>query len=111
MNFLTPFENTLFHYSQLEGDLSAIDVTLYTKLYKRDLVSNLRFREGVIFEDNLFTFEYIFNTEQIFFYNKTLHHRCVRKESVMTSASKNFIDSLEVFNGLIDMCKVRTAIL
>ena len=105
MNFLTPFENTLFHYSQLEGDLSAIDVTLYTKLYKRDLVSNLRFREGVIFEDNLFTFEYIFNTEQIFFYNKTLHHRCVRKESVMTSASKNFIDSLEVFNGLIDMCK------
>ena len=66
MSFLNPLENTSFHYSVLEKNLSHIDVTVYTKFFKRSLLSNIRFKEDKIFEDNLFTFECIFNTKKIY---------------------------------------------
>lgn len=53
------------------------------------LDNDIRFYEGIIHEDNLFSFKVIFNAERAFCINGVYFHRRVREDSVMTVA-KNY---------------------
>ena len=97
--------NTIFSYEEIVEFLDDFDVTPHTKFFKKDLISEIRFDENVIFEDNLFTVDYIFNAKKIYLYNKYLYHRRVRQNSIMTTTSKNHIDTIEVANKFIDKVK------
>ena len=49
---------------------------------------NLRFEEGIIGEDNIFTFQCIMPAHRVYHIKETFFHRRVRGNSVMTSAGK-----------------------
>lgn len=97
--------NKTFNYSDYVNELIGMDVTVYTKFFKRKIISNIRFAEGLIFEDNLFTMELIFNTKSIYFHNKYLYHRRMRENSLMNSSGEMFMNSLEILNRLEELFK------
>ena len=94
-----------FNYSEYLKDLIDVDVTVYTKFFKREAVSDIRFVEELIFEDNLFTMELIFNTQSIYFHDKQLYHRRIRENSLMTCKSEKYINNLEILNMLEELFK------
>ena len=51
-----------------------LNVTSPSKFFKKSLIEDLRFPEGVIFEDNLFFTEAIFKAERVYFYKKHLYN-------------------------------------
>lgn len=56
-------------------------------VFKKNLVdkSNLRFVEGIIYEDNLFTIELISNAKNLFLIPKQFYKRRIRQDSITTS--------------------------
>ena len=99
------FGNKTFNPSDLYDKFLKLDATVYTKFFKRKLIGNIHFKEGLIFEDNLFLIEYLFNCHEIYFYDKYLYHRCFRQTSILNSNFEKHMDSLEVFKIIEDMIK------
>ena len=105
MNSLSRFYDKIFTPNEIIGNILDFDVTVYSKFFKSDLISGMRFDEKLIFEDNLFTTEAILKSEKIYFYNKYLYYRRNRNESIMTSRFKNHMDTIEVSNNVFDKIK------
>lgn len=103
MPFLTGLDD--FSFTDITDDLLSIDVTVPTKLFKQELVNNIRFNEELIFEDNLFFIEYIFRARRIKFHDECLYWRRVHDTSIINSENRNYIDVIEIFNQITD--KVR----
>ncbi len=57
------------------------------QLYRRSLIeeNHLRFYEGIIHEDNLFSFQCMILARKVGYINSAFYHRRVRGESIMTS--------------------------
>lgn len=51
--------------------------------YKRSLLENKRFVDGILFEDNLFTMEVLFDAKRIGIINEKLYERRIRSNSIM----------------------------
>ena len=100
------FKNKLFSFEDLLDDFSRIDVTVWTKFFKHDLIADVRFDEDVIFEDNLFTMEYIFRANRIYFYDKQLHHRRLRPNSIITNKNnRKHVNGITINNRMIEKIK------
>ena len=84
--------------------ITDLAVTVPGVLFRRDLISNLKFPEDLIFEDNVFFTEAVFNAKRILFYNKHLYYYRMRKDSITNSGS-NFSDIIEIRNMIIDLAK------
>lgn len=101
------FEKTIgdkvFDYKEIKEFIIPFDVTVFSKFFKRSLIKDMRFEEGCIFEDNLFYINYIFKAKRIYFYNKSLHNRRIRTESIIHSGTKNHVDVLKIHNLTRDM--------
>lgn len=93
----------IFNYKDLGSRMYDLAVTVPGVLFKKDLISDLCFPEGLIFEDNIFFMEAIFNAERVLFYNKYLYNYRSRKGSISKSGSKNFSDIIEIRNRIIDL--------
>ena len=102
MPFLLDLGDRVFGFEDIRDDLLKIDVTLYTKLFRSELLENVRFEEGLIFEDNLFYIEYIFRAKRIYFCDECLYNRRVHEHSLISSASKNYMDIIPIFNKIND---------
>lgn len=101
---LSDLKNTVFSYKDIPDKIFHIAVSPPGKLFKRNLIKDIRFIEGVIFEDNIFFIEALFNSTRLYFYDEYLYNRRVRPGSLMTS-KKNFADYIFVSNRLIDITK------
>ena len=97
--------NNVFNCHDIGETLFRISVTVHSKLFKRDLISTMRFPEGLIFEDNAFFTEAIFKAERVFFLDKYLYHRRLRAGSVTNSNNERFMDWIEIYNLLIEITK------
>lgn len=97
--------NREFKYQNYLQKLIYMDVTVYTKFFKSEIASDIRFTEGLIFEDNLFTTELIFNSKSIYFYDKYLYHRRIHENSITMSNSKNFMNILDIRNKIDSLYK------
>ena len=97
--------NRTFHYQDYLKQLINVDVTVYTKFFKREIVSDIRFTEDLIFEDNVFTMELIYNSESIYFYDKHLYHRRIRENSILDNNNEMYMDSLIILNKIEDFFK------
>ena len=82
---LSDLKNTVFSYKDIPDKIFHIAVSPPGKLFKRDLIKDIRFIEGVIFEDNIFFIEALFNSTRLYFYDEYLYNRRVRPGSLMTS--------------------------
>ena len=100
MPFLLDIGKDVFSYTDFKKDLFKVDVTVYTKFFRKELIEDKRFLEGLIFEDNAFYFDYIFDAARIHFYDKCLHYRRIRKNSLITAASRNHTNLIEVYENI-----------
>ena len=94
-----------FNYEDISDFVIDVDVTAYTKFFKKDFISDFRFNEHLIFEDNLFTMQYIFKAKRMYFYDSHLYHRRIRENSIITNKSKNYADVIPIFNLIIEKIK------
>lgn len=73
---------------------------------KRDLLEDLRFEEGIMLEDELFSFVLLMKAQKVVSLKKVLYFRRVRPGSVMTSSGKNryrFNSISTVFEKIYEM--------
>lgn len=100
------FNKKIFSYKDILDFIFQINVPVWTKFFKRDLIEDIRFEEGLIFEDNLFFMEFIFNANKIYFYDKYLYNRRIRPNSILTSDnSKNKMDVIEIYKLITNNIK------
>lgn len=105
MNFLKPFRNKLFNYKDVGDKFCDVAVSAPGKFFKRELISDLRFPEGLIFEDNLFFAKTIIKTENIYFYDKHLYNRRIRKNSITQKFDIKYADVIIILNEIIELAK------
>lgn len=88
------------------GELSLkIAVTPWTKLYNREFVekSEIRFAEGLIFEDNIFFWEVLLQAERIYFLREHLFYRRWYESSSTMAGDLRFTDSIAINTMVIDV--------
>lgn len=106
MGFLNKyFKNKIFNYQDLGEKVFSIPASPPSKLYKKELIFDIRFPEGIIFEDNPFFIEAILKADKVYFYEEYLYNRRIRDDSITTSNFENFSDCIPMLNMLIDIAK------
>lgn len=96
----------VFNYKDIgAAKIFDIVVTMQSSFFRHDLISDMRFPEGLIFEDTLFFPEALFRAQNVFFYNKYLCNYRIREDSITASDFKNFSDIIEIMNLIIDLTK------
>ena len=105
MEFLSKdIQDNVFNYRDIGHKFYNLDVTMQSKFFKAELISNFEFPNGLIFEDNPFFTEAMFNAKRVYFYNKHLCFKRERKNSI-TGSGKNFSDIIKIRNRIIDLAK------
>lgn len=95
----------VFSYDDVKEDIVKIVANAQSKLYKADLIRDMEFKEGCIFEDNPFLIEVILKAERIYFLNEFLYLKRVRKDSITSSNDERFVDIIPIANTIIDLTK------
>ena len=106
MPFLEKLDD-VFNYNDFKKDLFRVDVSVYTKLFKWELIADKRFDEEVIFEDNLFYINYILDADRVCFYDKCLYNRRIRDDSIIGKGNENHVDVITVYNRIGDVIRQR----
>ena len=101
------FGDSVFNYKDLKELIFEIPVTPWSKLYNTEFIKkiNAKFPEGLIFDDNVFFWQVMFNAKRISFYNKHLFIRRWYGYSSTTSGDLRFLDSIDINNLVIEIFK------
>lgn len=94
----------VFNYGDVGENLYNIAVSPPGKLFKSDLISDIKFPENLIFEDNPFFIEAFFKSKRVYFYDKYFYNRLRRKDSVMTT-NDSYVDVIPISNMVLDITK------
>ena len=99
--------SNIFKYENVKDLIFDIPVTPWSKLYRTEFIkkSGAKFPEGLVFDDNIFFFEILFNAERIAIYEKYLFIRRWYNYSSTTNGDKRFMDSIDINNLTIDLFK------
>lgn len=95
--------DSVFNFRDIKDILFKISVSAPGKFFRRDLISHMRFPEGIIFEDNPFFIEAIFKADRVYFYDEYLYERRIRENSITTAQGVKNEDILEISDMLIDI--------
>ncbi len=93
--------NSIFNYKDIpDEELFHISVTPWSKLYNRQFIMDCgaKFPEGLVFDDNVFFWQVLFNARRIYFYNEFLFTRRFYSLSSTTSGDMRYLDSIEIVN-------------
>ena len=95
----------IFSFDDLGDWALRIAVTPWTKLYNREFIekSQIRFAEGLIFEDNTFFFEVLIQAKRIYFLKEHLFYRRWYDSSSTMAGDLRFTDSLAITTMTIDI--------
>ncbi|MBQ2654654.1 MAG: glycosyltransferase [Methanobrevibacter sp.] len=100
---LTP--DNIFSYNEIRQNIYKISANVQAKFYRSDLIGDMEFEEGLIFEDNPFTVESIFKAERIMYLEESLCLKRVRKTSITASHNRDFVDVIPIANRIIDLTR------
>ena len=67
--------DNVFNYKDLGYKMLILSVTAPGKLFKREIIQDLRFPVGLIFEDNPFFTEVMFKAKRVFFLDEQFYNR------------------------------------
>lgn len=98
-------QSNVFNYEDVKDFIFEIAVSAPGKLFKKSLISDMRFPENIIFEDNPFFIEAILKANRAYFYDKYLYYRRIRKNSITSSQFSNYSDAIPILNMIIDKVK------
>lgn len=79
--------------------------TMQNIFFRADLIGDLRFIEGVIWEDDPFFLDNLFRAERIYFYDKHLGVKRERKISISNSYFNQFSDCIPTLNMQMEIYK------
>jgi len=94
--------DNLFNYDDVSDLALKLAVNVPGNFYNREFINDLRFPEGLLFEDNVFFTNALFKATKIYFYDEFLYHRRVRENSLSRSLS---LDTIEITDILLDLCE------
>ncbi|HHW37926.1 MAG TPA: glycosyltransferase [Bacillales bacterium] len=85
--------------TMLEGEL--FDEVVWTKLFKRSLLKDIRFTVGIVYEDTAFTYKVIHESNQVCCIGAPKYNYLKRDDSVMDNAVKNIrIDAVFIYDEM-----------
>ena len=106
MDFLKEIlDGNIFSYDDVRTKVVDIAVTQQSKFYNRNLISDMEFPNGLIFEDHPFFIESFFKAKRVFFYEEHLCKRRIRNQSITTSKNLRFTDTLAISTMIVDLAK------
>jgi len=81
-------------------------VIAWNKIYKRDVIGNIRYEVGIIHEDEATTFKYLYNAKKIAFGKEVAYYYYNRPESITGLAySKKNLDILKAYENRLQFYK------
>ncbi len=92
--------DTVFDWRDIGNTIFGICVTPWSKLYRHDLVkkSGAQFPLELIYHDNIFFWEIMFNSSRIYFYDKILYTRRVHSSSLVNSHNEKSVHTIKTNN-------------
>ena len=93
-----------FNYDNVDDFAFDLCVNPQGKLFKMEFIEDIRFPEGLLFEDNVFFIHALFEADDIYFYDKFLVNKRKRPDSTTAQLSVRSLDTIEITNLLIDLC-------
>lgn len=93
----------VFDMDDLGKNIFKISVTPWCKLYNMDFVkrSGAQFAEGLIFHDNIFFWEILFNAKRIYFLKECLYIRRRHINSSTGAKDKRYVSTIMINNMII----------
>jgi glycosyltransferase involved in cell wall biosynthesis len=95
----------VFSYEDVGEKLYDLAVSSPGKFFKSELISDIKFPVGLIFEDNPFFIEAFFKAKRVYFYDEYLYNRLRRQSSITTNYDLSFADSIPISNRIIEISK------
>lgn len=103
---MTGFEGKSINMDRNPEDILSINTALWNKLYKAEILKNMRNLENPprILDDMMFLLLVYLNTKTISFINDPLYYYMVRQDSIMGQIKREQIESTE--NAMIEIKKI-----
>ena len=98
-------KDEIFSFEDIKVFAADICVDLPGKLFKRDLIQDIEFPNGYIFEDVPFFFEALLKAKRIYFLREYLYHRRDRRKSITTSYDEGYLDYIDMLELVNDIAK------
>lgn len=96
----------------LGHDKYLVTNSVWDRLYKTELIKELRFPEGKRYEDICYSTYLFLKTDKCGYYDKILYHYTIRDDSIMgQGAKKRYAVSNDFFEDLLPQLKVQKNIL
>ena len=95
----------VFDWAHVKDYLFKISVTSPSKMFKRQTIENIRFPEGLLFEDNLFFIKVLFNAQRMYFLDEYLYFRRIHSHSITNSYYNEFSDCIIIYDLIYDYLK------
>lgn len=93
-----------FKYDDIKEFAVDLCVCPYASIFNHEFIDEIRFPEGLLFEDNVFFTKALFKADKIYFYDEFLYHRRKHYNSTTTPISIKSLDTIEITNMLFDLC-------
>ena len=97
--------NSVFNYNDVKDVIFDLPVSVPAKFFNKKFVSDIKFPEGILFEDNIFFIEAIFKSDRLYFYDEYLYDRRIRKSSITNSFKEGYLDFIEMNKLLVEKVK------
>ena len=93
-----------FSYDDVKDFAMDLCVCPYACIFRREFLSDIRFPEGLLFEDNVFFTHALFKADTIYFHDEFLYNRRKHLESTTAPLTLKSLDTIEITNMLLDLC-------
>ena len=97
--------DSVFNYNDVKDVIFDLPVSVPAKFFNKKFVSDIKFPEGILFEDNIFFIEAIFKSDRLYFYDEYLYDRRIRKSSITNSFNEGYLDFIEMNKLLVEKVK------
>jgi len=107
-NFLPPsFPNDCFNYRDCRDFITSLPVSSCLTMYRKAFLeeNDIKFPEGLCFEDNLFFLRAIFSAERCGIEKTKLYHRRIRQGAITQNWNKHFLDYIIICDKVLDWVK------
>lgn len=105
MESLKYLNGKVFNYADVGENALNFAVSAPGKFYKRELIQDMEFPQNLIFEDNLFFAKAMLKANRVSFYDNHLYNRRIRNDSITTTNTIKFADSIIIINKIIELSK------
>lgn len=98
-------KDNVFTFEDVKEYAAEMCVNLQAKFYKRELIEDIEFLNGYIFEDVPFFLESLIKAERVYFLPEPLCHKRDRRKSIMTTFNEKYLDYIDIMFYTNDVAK------